>query len=99
MRINIYDEELTGEAELVTKEGVKGEDGQPVTFVGIRFFLKGSDSLHHNEHDDDRQAITFWTRPTATGYAKLNMMWGQAQALCGLSTPQALSMAAKEMAL
>ncbi len=65
MRINIYQEEITGELELVTKENVVGEDGNLTTFYGVRIFLLTHDVMHHNEHDDDRNAITFWTRDKA----------------------------------
>jgi hypothetical protein len=60
MRINIYSEEMTPEVELITKEGVIGADGEPVTFHGIRFWLKSPTDLHTTEHDDDRNAVTFW---------------------------------------
>lgn len=62
MRINIYAEELTGEVEFVQKDNVVGEDGNPVTFYGVRIFLLTHESMHYNEHDDDRTAITFWFR-------------------------------------
>ena len=51
---------MTGDVELVTKSNVIGADGEPVTFHGVRFWLKGTDDLHRTEHDDDRPAITFW---------------------------------------
>ena len=60
MRINVYQEEVTGEVSLVTKADVIGADGQPVTFYGVRIWLEGSDKLHRTEHDDDRPAVTFW---------------------------------------
>lgn len=78
MRINVYEEELTGEVEFIQKNNVIGEDGNPVTFVGIRFILKGGDHFHHNEHDDDRPAITFWVRPQAAGLNTLSTMWAEA---------------------
>jgi hypothetical protein len=64
MRINVYDEEMTFDAELVIKEGVIGEDGIPCTFYGLRVYLKGADELHNTPFDDDRSAITFWSRNT-----------------------------------
>lgn len=60
MRIQIYDEEMTGDVELVEKRDVIGADGSPVTFYGVRFWLEGPDTLHQTEHDDDRPAVTFW---------------------------------------
>jgi hypothetical protein len=62
MRVHIYDEELTGDVELITKNDVIGEDGEPTTFYGVRFYLESSDKLHQTEHDDDRSAVTFWYR-------------------------------------
>lgn len=56
MRINIYDEEITGEVELVTK--VASDTG--LTFVGLRMFLASPDVLHDTASDDDCSAITFW---------------------------------------
>lgn len=62
MRINVYAEELTDEVELVTKT-VDDDDGVRV-FYGIRFYLKSAPELHHSENDDDRSAITIWTKWT-----------------------------------
>ncbi len=36
-----------------------------MTFYGVRFWLKGPDGLHQTEHDDDRPAVTFWSRSVA----------------------------------
>ena len=62
MRINVYSEELTEIAELVTKT-VPQSDGL-VTFYGIRLFLRSPKELldHSTPEDDDRSAITFWVR-------------------------------------
>lgn len=60
MRINVYQEEISGEVTLVEKADVVGADGNPVTFYGVRVWLLGPDTLHVTEHDDDRSAITFW---------------------------------------
>jgi hypothetical protein len=65
VRINVYQEEMTGEVQLVTKRDVVGDDGTPVTFYGVRIFLKGPPELHVTEFDDDRPAITFWVGDTA----------------------------------
>jgi hypothetical protein len=62
VRINVYEEELTGDVEIVIKDDVIGEDGEYVTFRGIRIWLKGADELHLTDHDDDRPAVTFWAR-------------------------------------
>lgn len=50
MRIQVYAEEMTGEVEVVTKNG----------YQGIRFYLQSGPSLHHTALDDDRSAVTFW---------------------------------------
>lgn len=55
MRINVYSQELTKEACLVTK---KLENG--ITYFGIRMFFDSSPRLHCTPSDDDRSAITFW---------------------------------------
>lgn len=62
MRINVYSEEITDDVQFITKEDVIGEDGNLVTFYGVRYFLKSWEGMHHNEFDDDRSAITFWFR-------------------------------------
>jgi hypothetical protein len=62
VRVNVYQEEITGDVEYVVKENVIGEDGKPATFYGVRVFLEGSEFMHYNEFDDDRPAITFWSR-------------------------------------
>lgn len=56
MRINVYHEELTGEAEVVSTVA----EGTGITYYGCRVFLASADVLHHTEEDDDRSAITYW---------------------------------------
>lgn len=56
MRINVYNEEITGETQRVTKTAA--DTG--ITFEGIRLFLASPDVLHATPEDDDRSAITFW---------------------------------------
>src|SRR6266853_1505433 len=55
MRINIYHEELTNEAEIVWTEPRPG-----VRYCGLRIFQKSAKELHNRPGDDDRSAITFW---------------------------------------
>lgn len=55
MRIQIYDEEVTGEIQVITKTADTG-----LTFTGIRIFLASPEVLHNIPGDDDRSAITFW---------------------------------------
>lgn len=50
MRVNVYAEEITGEVQIVEKDGHKG----------LRIFLDSPDSLHNRPDDDDRSAVTFW---------------------------------------
>jgi hypothetical protein len=55
MRVNIYAEEITDEVQSQEKTADTGN-----TFYAIRFILKSPESLHFNEKDDDRSAVTFW---------------------------------------
>lgn len=55
MRINVYHEEITDEAQIVWTEPRPG-----VRYCGIRVFLKSAPELHHRPNDDDRSAVTFW---------------------------------------
>lgn len=55
MRINVYNEELTGDVEVVSVAPRPGK-----IFIGVRFFLKSPPELHHKPEDDDRSAVTFW---------------------------------------
>lgn len=55
MRIHLYQEEITDEVsfvETVTETGRK--------YIGVRFWLKSHEDLHHTHDDDDRSAVTFW---------------------------------------
>ena len=61
MRINVYAEELTDEATVVSKTVTDDEFGER-TFYGVRLFLKSPKELHHGGEDDDRSAITFWVK-------------------------------------
>jgi hypothetical protein len=62
MRVNVYSEELTDDVRLIEKRDIVGEDGDLVTFHGIRLFLESSDKMHTTPTDDDRSAVTFWFR-------------------------------------
>lgn len=61
MRINVYAEELTDEVELVSTT-INDDEFGVRTFYGVRMFLKSHPDLHHSAEDDDRTAITFWTK-------------------------------------
>jgi hypothetical protein len=65
MRINVYSQELTKEAELVSTH--VADTG--ITYYGVRLFLHSPDLLHHTAEDDDRSAITLWI-PNAKGYSQ-----------------------------
>ena len=56
MRINVYEEEITDEIVLVTKEAA----GHNELFYGVRIVLLSSPALSNSTEDDDRSAITFW---------------------------------------
>lgn len=57
MRINVYAEEISGDVEIVEKNG----------FYGVRFYLHSPKQIHDTPEDNDRSAVTFWglktTRP------------------------------------
>lgn len=56
MRVNVYHEELTGEATVVSTVA----ENTGIIYYGCRVYLASADALHHTEQDDDRTAITFW---------------------------------------
>lgn len=60
MRINVYSEEMGEPVTIVRKYGVNGSE----TFFGVRMWLKSPKELldHSTPEDDDRSAITFWSR-------------------------------------
>jgi len=58
MRVNVYEEEITGEVIRLTKT-VRQDSGLR-TFVGIRIVLASPGGLHYSEGDDDRPGVTFW---------------------------------------
>ena len=55
MRINVYSQELTTEAHLISKESNTG-----LVYSAVQLMLHSSDKLHHPPADDDRSAVTFW---------------------------------------
>ena len=57
MRINIYAEELPTE-RAVERVSTIAKTGR--TFFGARIFLQSPKSLHDDDFDDDRSAVTFW---------------------------------------
>ncbi len=68
MRINVYSQELTKEAKIISKKA----DDTGITYYGVRLYLASPDILHHTDEDDDRSAITFWI-PNAEGFTKDNL--------------------------
>jgi len=66
MRVNVYTEELTHEAEVVSTEYVNKRTGKPMTNYGLRIFCKTHPDLHFLPSDDDRSAVTFWCGPDKT---------------------------------
>lgn len=67
MRLNIYSQELTHEAVIVSKVAETG-----ITYHGVRMMLASPDILHFTPEDDDRSAITFWI-PNATSFSKADL--------------------------
>lgn len=68
MRINVYSQELTGEAKIVTQ--VAKDTG--LTYHGVRMFLASPNLLHNSPNDDDRSAITLWI-PHARSFNKASL--------------------------
>lgn len=60
MRINVYSQELTSEANLISKESNTG-----ITYHAVQLILHSSPMLHHPPEDDDRSAVTFWLPKSA----------------------------------
>jgi len=57
MRVNIYNEEILGEFETLTKTAA--DTGR--TFHGLRIVLKTHEDMRPPHHpDDDSSAVTFW---------------------------------------
>lgn len=81
MRVQIYDEEVTGECTIVEKVADTGK-----TFHGVRLFLASSDVLHNTPQDDDRSAITFWWEANNTSErSKVHDILDLARVLVGQS--------------
>lgn len=55
MRINVYSQEITSTAELISRISNVG-----VTYHAVRLILHSSSLLHHPPADDDRSAVTLW---------------------------------------
>lgn len=62
-RINVYEEELGEGVEIIRKDGINGTE----TFFGLRIWLKSPQEIldHSTAEDDDRSAVTFWSRSLA----------------------------------
>ena len=61
MRINVYSQELTEEANLLHKES-----NTEVVYHAVQLMLHSSPMLHHPPDDDDRSAVTFWLPKSAS---------------------------------
>lgn len=59
MRINVYSQELTDEANLISKQSNTG-----IVYNAVQIILHSSSMLHHPPQDDDRSAVTFWLPKT-----------------------------------
>lgn len=55
MRINVYSQELTNEARLISKGANTG-----IEYHAVQLMLHSSPMLHHPPADDDRSAVTIW---------------------------------------
>ena len=61
MRVNVYSQEMTREAQVVEKQvHLPGQAGPGRTYYGVRMFLRSAPELHATPEDDDRSAVTFW---------------------------------------
>ncbi len=86
MRTNIYQAELTQEAEIVHRKTNVG------VLHGLRLFLKSPAALQFADPGDDRSAVTFWFRDLADADELLIAMRNavdaaQAQALEPVTLP------------
>jgi hypothetical protein len=55
MRVNVYSQELTEEAHLISKGANTG-----IQYHAVQLMLHSSPTLHHPPADDDRSAVTIW---------------------------------------
>jgi hypothetical protein len=55
VRINVYSQELTNEAHLISKGANTG-----IAYHAVQLMLHSSPMLHHPPADDDRSAVTIW---------------------------------------
>jgi hypothetical protein len=55
MRINVYSQELTNEAQIISKVSNTG-----LVYHAVQLMLHSSPMLHHPPADDDRSAVTVW---------------------------------------
>lgn len=55
MRVNVYSQELTSEANMIGKVSNTG-----LVYHAVQLMLHSSPMLHHPPADDDRSAVTFW---------------------------------------
>ena len=62
MRVNIYTSELTHTVERVTAIADDGKE-----YIGIRFVTASPKELKYRPGDDDRSAVTFWSKKTPDG--------------------------------
>jgi hypothetical protein len=67
MRVNIYSQELIGDAAVVSTTADTGE-----VYHGVRLFLHSSPRLHRRQDDDDRSAVTFWI-PDANSFSQISL--------------------------
>ncbi len=65
MRVNVYSQELTDEAHLISKESNTG-----IAYHAVQLMLHSSPRLHHPPADDDRSAVTIWL-PKSQGRREL----------------------------
>jgi hypothetical protein len=65
MRVNVYQEEVTGDVVGVRKEPSLGQH-----YAGARLILHSPTNLHYTPTDDDRSAVTMWVNPRDLGAAR-----------------------------
>jgi hypothetical protein len=67
MRVNVYHEEITTDVVVVSTRASTGNE-----YLGLRFFLESTPSLHRTARDDDRSAVTFWVGDKESAKRLLN---------------------------
>lgn len=83
MRVNVYSQELTDEVNKIEKLAETG-----IVYSAIQFMLHSSNKLHHDIHDDDRSAVTFWLPKSPERREMLARVFEEAATKVRTATPE-----------